>query len=162
MSKEPRALVFLFNGTEPDTITIRNMVSMLAAGCTIVVENCEYYSFNSADLAKLSLKMAVNSVNTTESKEELTAEEQALIFIGNEFKEELSDYKPELFLSKLLQRIAELRTSSDSEYAKAFMNALFILSQKDLNISQSLLRKYRLNEKKILMIKQVYNLIKSQ
>lgn len=162
---ETRALMFIFTGEEPSNGLVKDLAGMLTHACN-VSDHLEYYMLDSDDIAKILSFHMMLKVSKQEQKlyqsaqqKEYTPEEEAVIYIGTVMADVLgAAYKPEDFVATLTQKISEARIEKTEE-SKRFMNALFILSQEDLVISQCLLRKYKLNEKKLLLIKRVYNLV---
>lgn len=159
MNKETRAILLLFNGTEPTT----EVVSMLTAPLmNLGAENADVMAFNAKEIANLILARN-NSAKIIKfdkkNENDFNAEENATIFIGTVMKDLLSDSNTDNgdIAEGILQKIISCRKSR-KEQDKEFMNALFILSMDDLNISSTLMRKYNLTPERIGIIKKMYNL----
>ena len=86
-----------------------------------------------------------------------TAEDNAVIFIGTKFAKTLKrGDKLKLALS-IFYAMSDARNTPNNKDSRALMNALFILSQPDLCISEHLLQKYNMDEEKIAVIRDCYN-----
>lgn len=176
MSKpvQPRAIMFILTGTEPSVGLIKDLSGMIAANCNVAVDtngeftdSVECFQFNEDEMASAVAGAILLHAMTggeplqhaAHQEEEKTPEEQAVIYVGTVMKDELSKpWEPEEFIAALTQKIREARIA-DNDESRRFMDALFILSQEDLIVSRGLLKKYKLNEKKILLIKRIYNLL---
>lgn len=168
MAKQTRAIVIIFNGEEPSSEHFALITQFLVNHVNATGET-NNFTFDAKDIAKFvlgSLKTGhIVDVSSDGSKTEKTPEEEAIIYVGTIMAEDLK--KPfngyELF-STLVNKMTELRTSAQlggagAEAHKQFMNALFILSQENLVISNSLMRKYHFSSEKIATIKKVYNFV---
>lgn len=160
---ETRAMLFIFVGEEPPVELVRDIAGMIA-GCCNTTGTIDHFEYDSEDIAKAILTAplasdVIGGLRVQQQMKEHTPEEEAVIYVGTVMKDVLGvKFTPEDFVAALTKKISECR-NSHTEEAKRFMNSLFILSQEGLVISQSILKKYKLNEKKILIIKRVYNLV---
>lgn len=157
MNKNLKALIVMYEGDTVSSELVASIGSAINAECR--AKNISVYSYDEKDIANAIIKFATPEEEPKSNHSEYNAEEKAVIYIGTLFQNVLGQsYKTETFVSALTQKISEARYASDED-SKAFMNALFVLSQEDLHISQALLRKYRMNESKILIIKRIYNIV---
>ena len=159
MNKNLKALVFMYEGDAVSSELVANIGTAINAECK--GKNISVYSYDEKDIANAIIKFATPEEEPKSKPSEYNPEENAVIYIGTLFQNVLGQsYKTETFVSALTQKISEARYASDED-SKAFMHALWVLSQEDLHISQALLRKYRMNESKILIIKRIYNIVTS-
>jgi hypothetical protein len=155
MSKETQAVLLIFDGTEVDKATIVAITNALAECCGTAKVNTFVYS------AKEIADMIIRNVGTAktinlQSVDELSPEDNAIIYIGTVMKDALeAPYNNYNLFRALMKKIDEL--STDHEERKRFMNALFILSQENLEVSRALMRKYHLSQEKIATIRNTYN-----
>lgn len=150
-----KALVFLYTGQSiPENLQVAIATNLAKA---TDAKGIEIFNYDAKDLAKLAV---IKSINVEKKDTAMTAEDQAVIYIGTIMANALGEhYKAESFISELVSKLSEARRNPNDESSKQFMNALFILSQEDLNVSKTLLRKYHLDEKKIMIIKRIHNLL---
>lgn len=161
---EQRFLIIKFKGEEVSENLIRIMSSTIKNRCN-VQEKVEVLTLDEDDIANIVISTTLKKMLTphcpTLEESELTPADKAVIYVGTVLNPYLgSNYKTENFVAKLAEKITEVKNRDDSE-AREFMNAIFILSQEDLKISKSILKKYKLDENKIRIIKRLYNLIAS-
>lgn len=158
MSRQLRAITLLFRGSEPNSETIAALSDIIGMSCQTT--GIEFFTYDSKDLAD-SLIQSHKATYVDSGKHELNAEEQAVVFIGTKFEKALKQepYEPMMFAAPLFESISKAHRNPNTTASKSLMNALFILSQEDLNISASLLEKYHLDAEKIKTIKRVYNLV---
>jgi hypothetical protein len=107
---------------------------------------------------------AVAKVVSFEAKKEeieLTPEDNATILIGTTLADSIANYNASNFVKDILAKVEKCKRNPGKKENKAFMNALFILSNEDLRISKGLLDKYGLDPEKIAIIKKTYNFISS-
>ena len=64
-------------------------------------------------------------------------------------------------MTHLVKEMANAKKRPNNQMNKEFMNALFILSQPDLNIGKEILKETNLDDDKIAVIRDTYNLMKS-
>ena len=153
-----KALVIFYNG-QGLTERLRTAIANLLAKEFKAIGAASILEFDAEDIAKLLVKNSVNDECSKTQEQIKNPEEHAVVYVGEIMKDCLgSAYKPESFIEELTRIIAKARNSSAEEDIR-LMTALSILSKENLQISQSLLRKYKLNERKIMIIKRVYNLI---
>lgn len=157
MNKNLKALIVMYEGDAASSRLVAAIGTAINSGCN--GKNVSVYSYDEKDIANAIIKFATPEEEPKSNHSEYNPEENAVIYIGTLFKNVLGQsYKTETFVSALAQKISEARYASDED-SKAFMHALWVLSQEDLHISQALLRKYRMNESKILIIKRIYNIV---
>ena len=164
MNKETRAVLIIFDGTElPATAidTIANHIANIAN-----TEKVDTFTYSAKEIAAAIMsnvgKIEVASVE--QKREERTPEDQAIIFIGTIMKDALeAPFDGYVLFKALVNKIDELRngliTTAGKEAYDQFMNALFILSQENLVISKSLMKKYHFSQEKIATIKKTYNFV---
>lgn len=154
---ETRALVILFNGDEPNSAVLANVGAALNESCR--AENLNCFTFSAQDLATILLKQ-YKFATVASTQEQMTPEDEAVVYIGilleKDLKEPFDGYK---FFRAVLNKIDEVKIHFSEEEHKRLMNALFILSQEDLEVSRKLLKKYHFSQEKILILKKVYNFV---
>ena len=69
------------------------------------------------------------------------------------------DYTPRLLVSQLIEKINGAKKRPNNQLNREFMTALFTLSQPDLNLSKTILAETNLDEDKIAIIRDTYNLM---
>lgn len=152
-----RALVIFFNGYEPNEPALAKVGAALYESCSAKDLNC--FTFSGKELATMLLKTGSVAVTPVQD-EEKTPEDEAVIYIGTllekDLKEPFDSYK---FFRAVMNKIDEFRIHFSEEEHKRLMNALFILSQEDLEVSRKLLKKYHFSQEKILILKKVYNFV---
>lgn len=117
-----------------------------------------------ATLSNDEVAAAVAKVVPFEAKKEeveLTPEDNAAILIGTTLADSIANYNASNFVKDILAKVEKCKRNPGKKENKAFMNALFILSNEDLRISKGLLDKYGLDPEKIAIIKKTYNFISS-
>lgn len=117
-----------------------------------------------ATLSNDEVAAAVAKVVPFEAKKEeveLTPEDNAAILIGTVLADSIANYNASNFVKDILAKVEKCKRNPGKKENKAFMNALFILSNEDLRISKGLLDKYGLDPEKIAIIKKTYNFISS-
>lgn len=117
-----------------------------------------------ATLSDNEVATAVAKVVPFEAKKEeveLTPEDNAAILIGTTLADSIANYNASNFVKDILAKVEKCKRNPGKKENKAFMNALFILSNEDLRISKGLLDKYGLDPEKIAIIKKTYNFISS-
>jgi len=117
-----------------------------------------------AILSNDEVAAAVAKVVPFEAKKEeieLTPEDNAAILIGTTLADSIANYNASNFVKDILAKVEKCKRNPGKKENKAFMNALFILSNEDLRISKGLLDKYGLDPEKIAIIKKTYNFISS-
>ena len=162
MPRETRAILFLFEGEQISRSTISRIGAEIGTVCN--TEDVKAFVFSAQEIAELVLRnngvMIHANVETSEPQQEKTPEEEALIYIGTIMETELkAPFNANTFVTALVKKIGEIRTSFDPEVNKRFMNAMFILSGDNLCISKSLMKKYRFSQEKINAIRQTYNFL---
>lgn len=164
--KKRRIIALVFNGEEPNMIVLASLSKVLETAC-LVEGDVEGYTYDEKDVMNLIAK----SLNTTVFKnlphEESqyackTPEDNAAVFIGIKMKQVLgANYSPMLLMTNLVKEMANAKKRPNNQMNKEFMNALFILSQPDLNIGKEILEETNLDDDKIAVIRDTYNLMKS-
>lgn len=162
MSRETRAILFLFEGEQIPRSTISRIGAEIGAACN--TENAKAFVFSAQEIAELMLRsngvMIHANVETSEPQQEKTPEEEAIVYIGEIMETELrAPFNANEFVTALIKKIGEIRASFDPEVNQRFMNAMFILSGENLCISKSLMKKYKFSQEKINAIKQTYNFL---
>lgn len=157
MNKETRAIVLIFEGTEVSAETLDVIAAAIAAQCnTMTVDNFVYSSKEIAD-AIMRSDLKYSGIAASPAVETVkTPEDEAIIYIGTVMKEDLQ--KP--FNKYTLSRAIIDKINSyvpGSENATRFVNALFILSQENLEVSRNLMKKYHFSVEKIAVFKKMYN-----
>lgn len=150
-------IVFTYEGEEPDRATAGRMAANLPT------DSANIFVFSNKEIADMLAEAIVKKgVVANQPCEETTPEDNAVIYIGTvmeqALKEPFDGYK--LFRA-VLNKVDEFKCHFSEEEHKKLINALFILSQEDLEISRTLLRKYHFSQEKLLIMKKVYNFITS-
>lgn len=152
-----RALVVVFTGEPTDEIVRGTIAAVL---CKRGATQVDMVELDLKEIAKSIIAAAISD-KPEESIENHTPEDEAVILIGTLMKNELAHFNVSTFTAALATKIAEASVNPTSDESKSFMNALFILSKDELLISQSLMKKYKLNHQRINLIKRIYNLSKT-
>lgn len=161
--KQPRVIILVFSGEEPDRQAIAEISGIVGVACE--AEELQQFVLDSKDLAVASLH-GIKNLMTAGKKETpnqcKTPEDNAAVFIGVKMKQVLgADYSPMLLMTNLVKEMANAKKRPNNQMNKEFMNALFILSQPDLNIGKEILKETNLDDDKIAVIRDTYNLMKS-
>ena len=160
--KQPRVIILVFSGEEPDQQAIAEISGIVSVACN--AEELEQFVLDSKYLAVASLlgikkRMAVEEETPNQCK---TPEDNAAVFVGVKMKQVLgADYSPMLLMATLVKEMANAKKKPNNQMNKQFMNALFILSQPDLNIGKEILKETNLDDDKIAVIRDTYNLMRS-
>lgn len=144
-----KAILIIYNGEDLN----EGIVSVIAENMRTMTNatNVDVFSLDKVD-----------SVNPTLEDDAMTPEDKAVVLIGTMMKNQLSSNPSTFeFAKELLHKIEVARNRANSKNNRAFINALFILSQEDLRISRHLLEKYHLNEELIRVIKSIYHSVVS-
>jgi len=157
MNKQIQAVVFIYEGEVVSGTIIDAMAKHLPA------DKANGFTFSYKEIVEMLVKAAIKKeVDVDQSCEESTPEDNAVIYIGTvmeqALKEPFDGYK---FFRAVLNKIDEFKIQYSAEDNTKLMNALFILSQEDLEISKTLLKKYHFSQEKILVLKKVYNFVTS-
>ena len=157
MNKETRAIILIFEGTEVSEETLDVIASAISAQCnTMTVDNFVYSSKEIADAIMKSDFKYGGTRPAPVIEETKTAEDEAIIYIGTIMEEDLKKPFNKYALSGAI--IDKIRSyEPGSVEAKRFVNALFILSQENLEVSRSLMKKYHFSIEKIAIFKKMYN-----
>lgn len=164
MNKETRAVLIIFDGTELPTTAIDTIANHIANIANTEKVDTFIYSAKEIASAIMSNVEKTEVASIEPKREERTPEDQAIIFIGTVMKDALeAPYDGYVLFKALINKIDELRndliTSSGKKAYDQFMNALFILSQENLVVSKSLMKKYHFSQEKITTIKKTYNFV---
>lgn len=157
MNKETRAIILIFEGTEVSEETLDVIASAISAQCnTMTVDNFVYSSKEIADAIMKSDLKCSGTKPAPVIEEKRTAEDEAIIYIGTIMEEDLKKPFNKYALSgAIIDKIKNYAPGSAE--ATRFINALFILSQENLEVSRSLMKKYHFSIEKIAIFKKVYN-----
>lgn len=152
------AIVIFYDGAR---LADEAIINALAQACNSDKE-LEVFHLDSKDIAKTLVKAIKNAVPEEETNE-MTAEENAVVYVGTILKEALETNDKISIMMETVNEITKARKKPNDKKNKQFMNALFTLAQGDLNnISPSILREYDMDWEKISIIKGCYNHIMSQ
>lgn len=108
------------------------------------------------ELAKAVLNVDV----TTEPKDvsdELTPEDNAIVFLGTMFKSQLKKER-HVFVAAVVNSINKALCNPTADVNRQLINAMFILSQQDLNVSKRILSEYNFDNDKIAAVRDIYNI----
>jgi hypothetical protein len=72
-------------------------------------------------------------------------------------KELGNDFTRQFFVASLIDRIRKARKHPSNQLNRDFLNALFILSQPDLNLSKTILEETHLDPDRIAIIRDTFN-----
>lgn len=151
-------LVILFNGTTTHEAVRAEISRTLGELCGAT--SVEMLELNARELAIVAAKPIAEQLQVEEKRESATktAEDEAVIYIGNVMQEELSKPKfdPIDFIEVLLRKARDSKQGADN---RALLNAMFILSQDELHVSESLMKKFNMTPYKLKLIKRCYNII---
>lgn len=151
-----KAIVICYNGptaTEAAVVALTKVLSDHTIATTTSITRMDDEEVASALLLK-------DVIKTPEVQEVRTPEDNAIIFLGNMFEEELGK-ENHTFATALVVSINKAKKHPSNKANKMFMNAMFILSQPDLNVSTEILSKYKFNEDKIAIVRDLYNMSKN-
>lgn len=138
------------------------IINALARACDSNKE-LEVFHLDSKEVAKTLVGATKTIVVEDECANEMTAEENAVVYVGTILKEALETDDKISIMMETVDEIAKAQKKPNDKKNKQFMNALFTLAQGDLsNISPSILREYDMDWEKISIIKSCYNHIMSQ
>ena len=152
------AIVIFYDGAR---LADEAIINALAQVCNSDKE-LEVFHLDSKDIAK-TLVRAKDIVVKEDDTNEMTAEENAVVYIGTILKEALETNDKISIMLETANEIEKARKKPNDKNNKKFINALFTLAQGDFdNISRSILREYNMNWEKISIIKSCYNHIMSQ
>lgn len=159
MSKETRAILLIYTGDQISQETIETIAAVIGAQCD--TERIDNFVYSAEEIAAAIMQGKRADVATVKPKtQQLTPEDEAVVFIGNVMKDALeAPFDGYNLFKELMLKIDELRNSENTEMRKQFMNALFILSQENLVISKSLMKKYHFSQEKLMTIKKTYNFV---
>ena len=161
MNKEIRALVIIYNGYEFNQNAANAISEIIGTYCNVDT-TIDITEFAKSDIENVLLKNTVSKIdkNYTSKKAnvvnvDMTAEDAAIIYIGEKFK----SMKNTPFLIKVSELLQKAINNPGTEESKKIINTFFILSQPDLVISEKLLKKYNLDNNKIKYIQHIYNMM---
>lgn len=147
-----RYIVIAHNG-DPSTNQMREEIA------EYINKSCNAVAIEITEVSEFELDLVRKANNAKSTDDDGTPEDEAVIYIGSIFKNELANFNPSKFTGALANKIAEASNDPSKESNKRFMNSLFILSKDELLISQNLMKKYKLDRQRISLIKNVYNLL---
>lgn len=152
-----RAVVLTYTCSEaPAESTLVDIGTVLAReGATDI----RFSALSDEETAKALLIASKQDVSISHDAK-TTPEDQAVRLIGTMFADELLCDDPIDLIVALSRAIQRAKRKPNNAANKAFMNALFILSQPDLCISKKLLTSHNIDESKIAMIRDIYNSVK--
>lgn len=155
-----KAIVILYDGEEPSIAAVTNIAQAVAINCE--ASRVDPVVMNEDDIAKILVKSvgrAVhNKVEKEALKEEITPEDNALIVVGKIFAVSLMSGSDLLFYRALVAKTAEIAENHSADPNNVLKNALHILSRENLVVSKKLLKEFHFNERRLEMIKQVYQI----
>ena len=156
--KKPRAIVLIYSGEEPSAELLAVIAANVAEVCR--TDQVDPFVFDPEDMARIMIS-AVGKKAKVCTETHLTTADKAAIFIYKRMKDSLgTNYTKENFILELLKKIGEAKSNKNNKESKAFINALFILSQPNLEFSsKEILRDCHLNEDRIAIIRDTYNFI---
>lgn len=151
-----RAIVLTYTCSEaPAESTLVDIGTVLAREG---VTDIRFSALSDEETAKALLIASKQDVSISHDAK-TTPEDQAVRLIGTMFEEELLGDPIDLIVA-LSRAIQRAKKKPNNTANKAFMNALFILSQPDLCISKKLLVSHNIDESKIAVIRDLYNSVK--
>lgn len=160
MSRGTYAIVaILSHSTEPDSDLVTKYVADIAATCGC--RTTDVIICSPKDIANMAISYVAKSSHSviTDKPTIVTPEDEAIVTVALEMEDYLGAmYKVEDFTAALVKKMLVAK-KSDTEENNKFLNSLFILSQENLNVSKTILKKYKMDAKKISLIKKIYNLI---
>lgn len=176
-NKETRIVVIMYDGTSTTKEVIEAIGGLLGQECDAQVAHVlEYNSKQIADIrlkdvmamlaaiaepAPLNITPIIAAPVTKVHVPKYNEEELAVIYIAKSIGniEEMNEFG---VFSAAMVRFAKFGDERDDDGRKKFVNALHILSTKEiLNISKSLLKKYNLSLAKIDGLKKAYQTLVS-
>lgn len=158
--KKPRVIVLVFSGEEPDEGVLATIAANIAAMCE--TDQVDPFVLNPQDIATNVLRSMNLRVENTGSSDPTckTPEDSAAVLIGGLMKKVLDkDFTPQYFVANLIERMRNAKKHPANQLNREFLNALFILSQPDLNISKEILRETHLDPDRIAIIRDTFNLM---
>jgi hypothetical protein len=160
MSNATKMLIVLFNGRTIHEAARAEICRTLGELCEAT--SVEMMELNARELAIVAAKPIAEQLQVEEKKtsgvDVKTPEDEAIVYIGNVMKEELSKPKfdPIDFIDVLLHKARDSKNGADN---RALLNAMFILSQDQLHVSESLMKEYNMTPYKVKLIKRCYSII---
>lgn len=153
---ETKAILLIFNGSAITEACLQQLGKVLAEYCNASTD-VDTFVYNAKDIANAIVKKEGTGVII--KKEEPTPIEASIIYLGNILEEALTaPFNSIELASAITDKVIKLKGVNEEQHRR-FMNALFILSQEDLIVSKSLMRKYHFSQEKLLVFKKVYNLL---
>lgn len=151
-NKETRIVVIMYDGTSTTKEVIEAIGSLLGQACDAQVAHVlEYNSKQIADIMLAAIAdpapLNITPIPLTKAPTpKYNEEELAIIYIANSIASVLEENTEFGAFSAAMIRFAKFTDDRDNDGRKKFVNALRILSTKEiLNISESLLQKYNMN-----------------
>ena len=159
--KETRAILFVFEGEsipENYAISIGQNLGLVCDAAKVT-----NFIFSAQDIAKCIVSREVPELtgkSASIKQEEKTPEDEAVIYIGTIMQDALTaPFDAQVFASQIIRKVNETKANFVPEVHKQFMNALFILSQENLVVSKTLMKKYHFSQEKLTTIKKTYNFL---
>lgn len=156
--KKPRTIVLIYSGEAPTPEVLATIAANIGAMCK--TDQVDPFVFEPEEMAKAMIS-AIGKKTKVCTESSLTMADKAAIFIWKRMKDSLgTNYTQEHFILELLKKIGEAKSNKNNKESKAFINALFILSQPNLEFSsKEILRDCHLNEDRIAIIRDTYKFI---
>lgn len=153
---EPRAIVIVFQGGEPDVTIATQLVQLIADNCKTPTQDVKVRILDANDLSNLAIKNIISEELEVKPAEDPIAD--AIVVIGTVMKDYLgSGYRPDIFMKGLIDKMDQA-FESDGQTAKAFLNALSLISSFQVTSKDKLLKKWRLDQSKLSIIRTIYNI----
>jgi hypothetical protein len=155
---ETKVIVLEFVGGPVTPECVSQLSAVIGTYCG--ANNADVFTFSAKDLANITVAQLHDVKNVTSNGVELTPAEESIVYLYKVMKEPLeATFDPVELASAITDKVIKLKANPNDEQHKRFMNALFILSQDELIISRSLMRKYHFSQEKLLVFKKVYKLL---
>jgi len=153
---ETRAIIVIFNGTEPNPGTLSRMFGILANECNVKPGEYTCKVLDVDDITNATVKAIITKESKIEPVEDPIRD--SIVVVGQVLGPYLgSKYKPDKFIDGVVKTIEEAKDQED-EMSKAFMRGLEIISQFEITGKDTLLRRYRLDQQKLSIIRTIYNM----
>jgi hypothetical protein len=150
-----KAITFFFEGPQVPTRTIGFIVEHMMNTSDRKVLYVGQLDDN--DMLQINVKASAGVAQIQKDwNDDTTPAHQAIIYIGNLFKNAHTD---DSFKRALMHKALELSSRPDSEECKRLMNAMFILSQDSISVKASVMNQHNMSPTKIGMVRRVYNAI---
>lgn len=150
MEVKPRVIVLSYVGTELSKLGVAALANTLSQYITLAIPNIDHFEYDPQDIAKMvaAIKMPIQDLEGT------NVAERAVVLIGSYMKKHLGEnYTPEGFVFHITDIVKDRGRRFPDLY-----KAIQVLSEENLEISSNLLKKCKMDEKKIRTIKYVWNI----